>query len=178
MESFSTDNPVIEVYDGETLLARMPLIQSGRRYRIGRDMTNDLVVRNEQVSRHHMTVLRRLDESVIIQDSRSRNGVTVNGKRIDMPHEMRASDTVAIGRLRIRITGLKAEEPAGKSSGAAVEPATGRTVEPPVRPAIRPALDPAEEVGSIRRGRWFILLIIGGMLLILSAILVVLAVAG
>ncbi|MBN1878540.1 FHA domain-containing protein [bacterium] len=99
--------PVLEVYDRDTLLARIPFIQKGKNYRLGRDPSNDLVISHEQVSRFHLSIYRGWDDVLTIRDTGSRNGVILNGKRVSGPFEVRSDDDIRIGQLKCLIKGIK-----------------------------------------------------------------------
>jgi hypothetical protein len=70
-----------------------------RRYftRIGRNHDNDIVLNSDRVSRYHAEITREGDEMKII-DKKSRNGVWLNGKRIDESAVIRSGDVIRVGR--------------------------------------------------------------------------------
>lgn len=53
----------------------------GERITIGRDMHNDLVIDDPQISKYHAHVVLE-SEQLMIEDLESRNGVYLNGKKI------------------------------------------------------------------------------------------------
>jgi Zn-dependent protease with chaperone function len=70
-----------------------------RRYftRIGRNHDNDIVLNSDRVSRYHAEIMREGDEMKII-DKKSRNGVWLNGKRIDESAVIRSGDMIRVGQ--------------------------------------------------------------------------------
>jgi len=66
---------------------------------VGRDRKADISIPDNDVSRHHMTVMRRQDE-VTIRDLGSRNGTFVNNKRIT-DSKLRPGDIVRMGNLSL-----------------------------------------------------------------------------
>ncbi len=64
--------------------------------RIGRDVDNDIVINDAEVSRHHATISLQL-ESYVLEDNGSTNGTSVNGRRITSPHTLRSGDIITFG---------------------------------------------------------------------------------
>ena len=71
---------------------------------LGRDPSCDIVLDDPQVSRRHARI-RVLDDATIIDDTGSRNGVYVNGERIDAA-ELRPGDEIGLGGVTLRLTAL------------------------------------------------------------------------
>jgi len=69
---------------------------------IGRGEECDLLLDDSLVSRRH-AVLRANAEHVVVEDLGSRNGVRVNGARIDGRAQLRAGDTLRIGSQDLAI---------------------------------------------------------------------------
>jgi hypothetical protein len=82
--------------DGDTEIVH-PL---GRRTTIGRGLDNDIRIDTKFISRHHAVVLAGPQQTVV-EDLRSTNGVTVNGKRGNRS-VLRDGDIVHVGRTRFR----------------------------------------------------------------------------
>jgi pSer/pThr/pTyr-binding forkhead associated (FHA) protein len=81
--------------------------------RIGRDPSNDLVIADEYVSRHHATIVQRGEQHLII--NASPNGTLVNGKRVEQA-ALRPGDEMALGaatalRYDREVTSAVAEKP-------------------------------------------------------------------
>jgi hypothetical protein len=68
--------------------------------RVGRSPAADLVIDDASVSRRHAVVIRR-DARTIILDDRSRNGVVVNGARVQ-DAVLRDGDEIALGNVALR----------------------------------------------------------------------------
>jgi hypothetical protein len=117
----STDSlPLVEATDrpGRYDSARLPELEPGRylaledagdqvvlglgeaSVRVGRSPAADLVIDDASVSRRHAVVIRRDDRTVILDD-RSRNGVVVNGARVQ-DAVLRDGDEIALGNVALR----------------------------------------------------------------------------
>jgi len=69
---------------------------------IGRDMTNDFVINDSEVSRRH--VLLRLEAgSYVIEDQGSTNGTFINGQRLMGPHSLSVGEIITLGE-NVRLT--------------------------------------------------------------------------
>lgn len=69
-------------------------------FTIGRSESNDLVLGNKTVSKRH-AVLRAQNESLIISDSNSTNGVKINGLKV-ASHLVSNGEITQIGRYKLR----------------------------------------------------------------------------
>ncbi len=65
--------------------------------RIGRNHDNDIVLDGDRISRYHTEIIREGDEVKII-DKQSRNGIWVNGKKINESAVIKSGDEIRIGR--------------------------------------------------------------------------------
>jgi len=72
----------------------------GRRTTIGRGLDNDVRIDTKFVSRHHAVVLAGPQQTVV-EDLRSTNGVTVNGRRVTRA-VLRDGDVVHVGKTQFR----------------------------------------------------------------------------
>lgn len=63
---------------------------------VGRDMANDIVIRDAQVSRYHLRLTLR-GEDYQLEDLGSSNGTRVNGAQISEPVGLNDGDFIAIG---------------------------------------------------------------------------------
>lgn len=72
---------------------------------LGRAKDCDIHVDDPQASRYHATieVARR---AVWLHDRGSRNGIYVNGKRIDVERELTRGDVIRIGKAEMHIVGM------------------------------------------------------------------------
>ena len=73
-----------------------------RLFAIGRDETCQLRLRSEEVSRRHAE-LKMTAKLVLIRDLGSRNGTTVNGRRLNSIATLRHGDRVEIGPLSFTV---------------------------------------------------------------------------
>ena len=63
---------------------------------LGRDITNDIVINDPEVSRHHLS-LSRGTEGYTLEDLNSTNGTFVNGQRLTSPRPLRPGDAIGLG---------------------------------------------------------------------------------
>ena len=70
---------ILELRFKELVLKEYTL-KDGDRLTIGRHPDNDIVPKDEAVSKHH-AIIERIGEKLIVLDKESRNGTFVNGKR-------------------------------------------------------------------------------------------------
>ncbi len=75
---------------------------AGARVRIGRSPENDIAIADPSVSRHHATI-EQSPEGFLIRDLDSRNGVVVNGRRIDGPTRIGVKDDIQLGDVTLRL---------------------------------------------------------------------------
>jgi len=69
---------------------------------IGRGRTADLTLYSSSVSRKH-AMLRISSDRLFVEDIGSRNGVLVNGERIEEPTDLKDGDSLVIGGERIHV---------------------------------------------------------------------------
>ncbi|MES0339733.1 MAG: FHA domain-containing protein [Anaerolineales bacterium] len=112
---------------------------------IGRDVTNDVVVGDAEISRQHSRITRT-PGGYVLEDLGSTNGTFVNGERLVAPRVMNPGDLVALGEtvsLTFDATSPEAAatvaqpaataEPAKKAPQAAAQPAAqAKPASPPI----------------------------------------------
>ena len=76
------ENSARLVYAGNESEEKFPLTR--RENRIGRDLSNEIVLHDAQISKRHAVIIRDGDR-YRIEDSGSKNGVFVDGKKIELP---------------------------------------------------------------------------------------------
>jgi hypothetical protein len=78
---------------------------------IGRLPDNDVVIRDECVSRRHCAIVIHSDLRCELHDVASKNGTLLNGKKIPAPTRLQSGDTITLcnRRLTFHITELAAE---------------------------------------------------------------------
>ena len=67
---------------------------------VGRDVTNDLVISEEKVSRRHARLYSEGDQFVV-EDLGSTNGTFINGARLSGPHLLRVGEQITFGETSI-----------------------------------------------------------------------------
>src|SRR5688572_536778 len=63
---------------------------------IGRDITNDIVINDPEISRHHSRLMRN-PNGYTIEDLRSTNGTFVNRQRLTGPYQLSNGDLIGLG---------------------------------------------------------------------------------
>ena len=143
---------------------------------IGRDVTNEIVIGDAEISRQHAR-LTRTPGGYVLEDLGSTNGTFVNSERLMAPRVLKPGDMIAFGENVNLMFDAVAPEAAATVASPAESPAT---VEPqqaappqsaaPAAPAVSPApVPPAEEAPRKRFGGWK-LAAIGCFVLILACI--------
>jgi pSer/pThr/pTyr-binding forkhead associated (FHA) protein len=79
---------------------------SGKGITIGRDGAADLALGDDEASREHVEVRANQDGSLEVRDLGSRNGTTVNGKKITRTTNVSDGDEIGIGRSRLKVSSL------------------------------------------------------------------------
>ncbi len=77
-------------------------LQPGREMRLGRGEDNEIVVINQFVSRHHLT-LRWERDKLLLADLKSLNGTKLNGKVVKNNKELKVGDRIEISNVKITI---------------------------------------------------------------------------
>ncbi len=100
---------------------------------VGRDVTNDLVISEEKVSRRHARLYSEGDQFVV-EDLGSTNGTFINGARLSGPHLLRVGEQITFGETSIVSYERIGEDPNATviSSGA---PSTAQAPKPVEKPA-------------------------------------------
>jgi pSer/pThr/pTyr-binding forkhead associated (FHA) protein len=101
-------HPALVVYDADgKVVKRLDLAPPEEEATIGRHPENRLVLYHPSVSKQHARVLRD-GLGFLIKDAGSRNGLEVNGQRIQDQHRLKSGDRVRIGGFTIRFVDPKA----------------------------------------------------------------------
>jgi predicted component of type VI protein secretion system len=135
---------------------------------LGRDVTNDIVVGDAEVSRQHARVTRT-PAGYVLEDLGSTNGTFVNGERLAAPRVLNAGDLIGVGEnvtLTFESTAPEAAAtvmgaPVGKATAApAVRGAAPRPAAPaapqPVAAPVAAALDAGAPAEKSNTRRWII----------------------
>jgi predicted component of type VI protein secretion system len=104
---------------------------------MGRDVTNDVVLGDAEVSRQHSR-LTRTPAGFVLEDLGSTNGTFVNGDRLAAPRVLNSGDLLGLGE---NVT-LTFESTAPESAATVMGPAAGRPVAAPPKTAAPPAERP------------------------------------
>jgi len=72
---------------------------------LGRDVNNDIVVNDAEVSRTHIRLTRQM-EGYVVEDLGSTNGSFINGQRLTGPKLLHAGDMLGLGETVVLEVGL------------------------------------------------------------------------
>lgn len=128
--------------------------------RIGRAPTNEVPLRDMEVSRHHATVYL-YDQGYAIEDQGSANGTFINGTRIDQITWIQAGDTITLGQVQLQVRGDQPVLPTQPPSA----PIT--STPQPTQTSILDQIPAWVLWGGILVGVFFVLIAVGGILLYL-----------
>jgi FHA domain len=102
-------------YDDAGRLTRVNV--ASRRFTIGRDPENDLVIKRTGLSRRQ-ALIESFDNTLQISDCGSSNGTFVNGNRVEFPIELRDGDVIDLGgvcEVEVQLDNGRATAPAETS---------------------------------------------------------------
>ncbi|HEB66096.1 MAG TPA: FHA domain-containing protein [Chloroflexi bacterium] len=107
---------------------------------IGRDVSNDFIINDVEVSRRHAR-LSRQGMQFVIEDLGSTNGTFINGQRLAGPHVLRVGDVILLGE---NVT-LVFEETSYDPNATVASPAMAAPAGPPPPPpqAYSPQMAPS-----------------------------------
>lgn len=114
---------------------------------VGRDITNNIVINDREVSRHHLRLMRGAD-GYTVEDLGSTNGTFVNGKRVTGATSLKNGDMLGMGEtvtLQFEVSRPGAAAPSPAPQPAAQEPEEARFKRPP-QPAENPYQPQPQEV--------------------------------
>lgn len=88
---------------------------------LGRDVSNDIIVPNQQVSRHHARIRAKRGSCAVV-DLQSTNGTSINGAQIPAgePRPLRPGDVLAVGPVTLLVV-VPSGEAQNPSQTAAME---------------------------------------------------------
>lgn len=127
------DRPTLVVYDrGNQVSKRLELGPEDTEITIGRHPTNRLVLYHATVSKQHARVVRDA-LGFTIQDMGSRNGLEVNGHRVEGNHRLKSGDRIQIGCFSVayfdpQVIIQDLQGPKGKDDGKGKGGKGGRVV--------------------------------------------------
>jgi predicted component of type VI protein secretion system len=124
---------------------------------LGRDITNDIVINDPEVSRHHARLIRT-PNGYSYEDLRSTNGSFVNRQRLSAPYQLQNGDLLGLGETITLVY-----EVVGEAAATMVAPSGGSAAPQPMpAPAARPAPAPVaadvdDEEYQPDRNRWIVI---------------------
>jgi len=141
---------------------------------IGRDITNDIVINDPEISRHHARLVYT-PSGYAIEDLRSTNGTFVNRQRLSGPFQLTSGDLIGLGEtVTLAYEAFAASDVASTAVGGGRQPMAQARPPMAYAPAPPPAYAPEEEDYPPDRSRW---IVIGcGVLTLLFCCLLVAAV--
>ena len=95
----------------QNLLLKEYALSDGAKLSIGRHSENDIVLKDMGVSRYHATLESR-EQKLLVFDTGSKNGIIVNGKKIEST-ELHHGDIVRIGKnctIKVSVPSQKKKE--------------------------------------------------------------------
>ena len=112
---------------------------------IGRDLTNDLVINDAEVSRRHARLVAQAG-GYILEDLGSTNGTFVNGQRLMGPYILRSGETVTLGEhVSLLFQETKIDPDATMVASPAMTPPTEGISHPQQIPDMPPVIPPPPE---------------------------------
>lgn len=95
---------------------RFPVLD-GSSVRIGRSRGNDIVIADSDISRFHAALTASVS-GLVLSDLSSTNGTFVNGKRISTPIDLKSNDVITIGKAKMTVQLLLAQDAAMTSEAS------------------------------------------------------------
>lgn len=108
---------------------------------LGRDINNDIVINDSEVSRKHARMILQAG-SFVLEDLGSTNGTFVNGQRLMGPHVMRPGELIMLGE-NVSLA-FEAGFDADATMVAAPAPTPVYSAPPPPRPVAMPQAQPVQ----------------------------------
>lgn len=100
---------------------------------LGRDITNDIVINDPEVSRHHLRLTRGAD-GYSIEDLGSTNGTFIAGQRLSGVRQLQRADVIGLGEtVTLIYEAVRAE--VSSPPPTAQSPMPSQPVQPPPQPA-------------------------------------------
>jgi pSer/pThr/pTyr-binding forkhead associated (FHA) protein len=128
----------IVLRSGPTPGKTFPLVKS--ELFIGRDLSNDIVINDPEISRRHARIYIQ-NGGFVLEDLGSTNGSPVSGQRLVSPYTLHPGEVITLGeRITLSFETAELEESTTVSTGSLKDPAT---VRPEASPSPVPVQTPA-----------------------------------
>lgn len=133
---------------------------------IGRDLNNEVVINDQEVSRRHARVFVQ-GGNYVIEDLGSTNGTSVNGQRIMGPYILKAGELITFGEnVNLLFQTLGVSGDATVASSARQQPSTARPQKPQPQYASSAPVVPEIEEDKKKFPIWLVIIIAIILLLI------------
>jgi predicted component of type VI protein secretion system len=119
-------------------------------FAVGRNASCQLSLDDPLVSRRH-ALLTVSEDSVLIEDLQSRNGVLVNGARIDGRVPLRAGDRILVGAQELTL--LHARETGHMTTNSSQQARAAKMTLPKMAAAVRDMTEEEQSSSSLKRMR-------------------------
>ena len=131
----------IVLRSGPTPGKTFPLVKS--EIFIGRDLSNDVVINDPEISRRHARIYIQ-DGTFVLEDLGSTNGSSVSGQRLVSPYTLHPGEVITLGeRITLVFETVELEESTTVSTGSLKQPAATQPESPPIQaPVQTPAYPP------------------------------------
>jgi len=104
---------------------------------IGRDLTNEIVINDPEVSRRHARIVLQ-GQNMILEDLGSTNGTSVNGQRLSGPYLLKTGEIIVFGEQVSMTFELLRPEFDATIGAPAPRPVPQPIEQPPQQPAFTP----------------------------------------
>ena len=121
---------------------------------LGRDINNDIIVNDAEISRKHARLLLTAG-GYVLEDLGSTNGTFVNGQRLMGPHVLRPGETIMLGENVSLVMEAGLDADATIAAGTAIPPVPRVAPQPPpmsYSPPLSPPVTPPAYSGQIPAG--------------------------
>lgn len=124
---------------------------------LGRDIDNEIVINDAEISRRHTRLLIQ-EGGYVVEDLGSTNGTFVNGKKISGPHVLEPGQTIRMGEnvtLSYEVAGYDPDATIASGQAAAPPPPPAARPAPAAQPAASkpPAASPAKPTPAVGAGK-------------------------
>ncbi len=140
---------------------------------IGRDITNDIMINDPEVSRHHAR-LTRTAAGYMIEDLRSTNGTFINRQRITTSYQLANGDVVGLGETVTLVyeTPLVGAGEAVSTTRASYSREAPLPPPPPPPVSVYEEEEEEEEESLFERNRWVVIGCAGLVVILCCAIVI------